>query len=345
MKNLSKTQWLFIALSSALFVALLLIAAFLDLKISDAIYNKSSFFANFGDVMGTIPSILFIPFLGASLFAIKFNNLKNVWRVLFKIFGVCICLAGYAALGLWARKYLLDRNVNFYKSYIIFFVLIFTFGNLYIFTKIKQDFLYKLLIILVFFAIITAIIGIATQIFKFLFARQRYRTMVDTFYANNSTAIGDYWIGKKAFTKWYIPNSIVKPSYRTKEYATIFKEIDNGAFMSFPSGHTSSAGASFGLILIPLLRKKYNKYKIVFWLIPSIITILTGMSRVVYGAHFFSDIVAGGFLALGVAVLTRYIVVKKIPNVIHCFDNDLAESVIDNLLVKGKVFISQKEQN
>ncbi|HHX48859.1 MAG TPA: phosphatase PAP2 family protein [Clostridiales bacterium] len=329
MKKLSKNQWIYIAITTTVFIALMLVAAFLDLEISNAIYNTKSILGNLGNVLGTLPTMLFIPLLGATIFVKNFPKLNKNWKTAVKIGGVIITFAGYISLFVWAKKYLIQKDLFLMYFYIVFFSIILTAFNIYIFTKLSSTFIDKFFIVLMFFAIVAIITGLLTQIFKFLFARQRYRTMVDSFYENNQEALAGYWIGKDAFRPWYIPNSIFKPKYSTSEYRKIFKNIDSGAFMSFPSGHTSSAGVSFALIILPRLSKKFNKNKWVFWLIPAVITILTGISRVLYGAHFFSDVVAGGFLSLGIAVLSRYIILKKRPSLENCFDDEISVKVLD----------------
>lgn len=329
MKNLSKNQWFFIGLTSTLFVTLLLISAFLDLEISNAIYNTKSILANLGDVLGTLPTFLFIPFLGATIFVKNFSKLNKNWKIIFKLGGIIITVAGYISLFIWAKENILKEDLFLIYVYIAVFTVLFSAFTLYIFTKLPKLFIEKLFIILMFFAILAALTGLFTQLGKLFFARQRYRTMVDSFYQNNKEAISSYWLGKGAFRPWYIPNSIIKPKYYTPEYKQLFKSIDNGAFASFPSGHTSSAGVSFGLIIFPMLSQKFNKNKWVFWLVPSLITALTGISRVIYGAHFLSDVVVGGFLSLGIAVFTRFLIFKKIPALTNCFDEEVFIKVLE----------------
>ena len=78
-----------------------------------------------------------------------------------------------------------------------------------------------------------------------------------------------------------------------------------------------------------MLSQKFNKNKWIFWLVPSLITALTGISRVIYGAHFLSDVVVGGFLSLGIAVLTRFLIFKKIPALTNCFDEEVFIKVLE----------------
>jgi len=76
----------------------------------------------------------------------------------------------------------------------------------------------------------------------------------------------------------------------------------NGLFESFPSGHSTAVGSFFGAfaMLAPRLR-------ILFAL--GALTI--GITRVVVGAHYPSDVAAGLLLGLWVALMTAFIFAQK----------------------------------
>jgi membrane-associated phospholipid phosphatase len=66
---------------------------------------------------------------------------------------------------------------------------------------------------------------------------------------------------------------------------------------SFPSGHTQSIWAAMTALawIYPALR------------IPCLVlAVLVSISRIIVGAHFLSDVVAGAFLAVAVAVIVRH---------------------------------------
>ena len=71
---------------------------------------------------------------------------------------------------------------------------------------------------------------------------------------------------------------------------------------SFPSGHAQTSTV-FYFVLTYLLCKHYVKkdwLKIILWIATLIVCVLIPISRVYLGVHFFSDIVAGIMLAIGI---------------------------------------------
>lgn len=71
---------------------------------------------------------------------------------------------------------------------------------------------------------------------------------------------------------------------------------------SFPSGHTTSATATYGGIGVALKRKTGKTWVLVLCLIPAVIT---GFARNWVGAHTPQDVVVGFALTLGVLFLTE----------------------------------------
>lgn len=79
-----------------------------------------------------------------------------------------------------------------------------------------------------------------------------------------------------------------------------WKWIKQGGF-SYPSGHTISALLLYGTIIL-LVSKRYNgKFKKAIIIISSLMIILTAISRIYFGAHYLSDVLAS--LILGTIIL------------------------------------------
>ncbi|OCO99753.1 MULTISPECIES: phosphatase PAP2 family protein [unclassified Ensifer] len=72
-------------------------------------------------------------------------------------------------------------------------------------------------------------------------------------------------------------------------------------YESFPSGHSTAAGAFFGVfaMLLPKLRPLFL-----------VLALTIGVSRVVVGAHYPSDVAAGLLLGLWSAVMTAFLFAK-----------------------------------
>ena len=86
-------------------------------------------------------------------------------------------------------------------------------------------------------------------------------------------------------------------------------------YTSFPSGHTCSAGIIYSLICMPYVFTKFNtkKWKVFWYVVPVFYTGIVGLSRIVVGAHFLSDVLVGGTIAYLASELAKYIFfIKKI---------------------------------
>ncbi|MBN9052579.1 MAG: phosphatase PAP2 family protein, partial [Rhizobiales bacterium] len=73
-------------------------------------------------------------------------------------------------------------------------------------------------------------------------------------------------------------------------------------YSSFPSGHSAAVGAFFGAfsMLVPRLRPLFL-----------LGALAIGVSRVIVGAHYPSDVAAGLLLGLWTAIATAYVFARK----------------------------------
>ena len=85
---------------------------------------------------------------------------------------------------------------------------------------------------------------------------------------------------------------------------------------SFPSGHALNAALASGvfvLVLLPVVRRRW-----LLWTGAGLVTVLTGLSRIVLGVHWTSDVVAGWLLGIAVVAATAM-----------AFDRRGVESVVE----------------
>ncbi len=131
--------------------------------------------------------------------------------------------------------------------------------------------------------------------------RVRYRTMN---YLNNFDL----------YTPWYVINGkrnmldlVAVGAVETKY------DFVSDACKSFPSGHTFSAGMVYTLLALPYLNEKFATKRARFGLWASCITYtgIVAISRIVAGAHYMSDVLVGGSIAFGGAMIAREIFVCK----------------------------------
>lgn len=113
--------------------------------------------------------------------------------------------------------------------------------------------------------------------------------------------LGDY----SCFTPWY----------QASAAGEVLRDrgLVRDCFKSFPSGHTFSAGMSYILIMLPdvLPGWKTTRGKVLSYLIPVCYTGFVGFFRIAAGAHFFSDVLAGGTLAYVAVQTFRYVFLRR----------------------------------
>ena len=313
MYKISKKGWIEAAISFGIFAVIVIIAAFYDLQINKALYNRGSLFAQFFDNLGEMPTYFAAPVAGSILFFQRFGENKKT-HILTKIMGAVIVYVGYlVAIGVWFIGNFFSEEVEYKWVYAAFFAAIISTLTILAFSKIPDKTMKKLFWFAVALAAAAIIANVIVQIMKFIWARQRFRTMTpDDFKAPVDLLIKYPDYNYDGFTPWYMINTIFKPEYRTDEYVEFFKAVDDGAFVSFPSGHTSAAAASFALIILPDLFPRFRDKKIkwLFWVVPMVYTGLVALSRIVYAAHYLSDVTFGYFIGFGTAALVRIVMLK-----------------------------------
>ncbi|GGX93046.1 phosphatase PAP2 family protein [Streptomyces fructofermentans] len=75
---------------------------------------------------------------------------------------------------------------------------------------------------------------------------------------------------------------------------------------SFPSGHAMTATTSFAILLLVLLPVVPRAWRAACWIFAVLSVLGVGFTRVALGVHWFSDVVGGWLLGLGVVSLTAW---------------------------------------
>lgn len=314
LKKISKKSWIEIGIAFGVFVVIAIVAAFYDLEINKALDNMNSLYGQFFANLGELPTYLAAPILGGTLFYQNFGKSSKQKLIINKIGGAVITYIGYlAAIYMWFWDNFANPEVMYSIVYVLFFAAIMSVLTVLAFSAVPKEKRLKVFKFAVFLAFVAACSNVIVQIMKFLWARQRYRTMTP---GNPQYGEGlhekypgyDY----DGYTPWYILNGIKKPEIRTEEYMALFKAKHiSSPFQSFPSGHTVAASASFSLIIVPELFPELKKRKWIFWTVPMVYTAVVGISRIVNTAHYLSDTLFGYYVGFSVAALTRWIVINK----------------------------------
>ena len=325
MYKVSKKGWIEAGISFGIFAVIAVIAAFYDLQINKALYAPGCPYAQFFDNLGEMPTYFAAPVAGSILFWQRFGNTKKQ-HLLIKILGAGVVYCGYlVAIGVWFFGNFFADEIKYQWGYAVCCAAITSALTIAAFSKIPEKTMKKLFWFAVFLAACAILANAIVQIMKFIWARQRFRTMTPGNPKTPDALLALYpGYDYDGFTPWYMINTIIKPEIRTDAYVALFKSVDDGAFVSFPSGHTSAASTSLALIIIPELfpKMRAKNRKWMFWVFPLIYTGLVAISRIVIAAHYLSDVLFGYFIGFGSAALLRIIMLKVFSKKGISFEED-----------------------
>jgi membrane-associated phospholipid phosphatase len=84
----------------------------------------------------------------------------------------------------------------------------------------------------------------------------------------------------------------------------LLEPVARAAGFSFPSGHALNAALTAGVFVLVLLPFARGGGRWLLWGAAIVVTVLTGISRIVLGVHWSSDVVAGWLLGIAVVAAT-----------------------------------------
>lgn len=262
----------YIILFYILFAAAMGAAAVWDLRLDILLNNPQSPIAIWFCNTGEMPSRLICPLAGTLLFYTS----EVRWQ---KIASAFVALGGSAYLGIHIAQYFFLEENKWLFGVVFglgFGVCLMLLGRLCV---IPEKYI-KGLRVLAVAGIIIMLVQLGTvEAMKYLWGRVRFRDLL---------AAGSY----DAFTPWFHINGLTGNK-------------------SFPSGHTAGAGMSYLAMLLPFVFKKAQEKKLLCFALPLCYTSLVGFTRLVMGAHYLSDIAAGGAVSFTVIIIAIAIMEKK----------------------------------
>ena len=317
-----------VALFIGIFAGLAAVATFFDMEISRILTARSlsagdfytdNVYANVFEAVGMFPRYAMPAFATIILmWAFGKSTLPRVLRVVLFLGGYVYAvyllsgafrdLVEYPLAHVIAKYELFEHKDVYYPLKPYFYVIEYFFSAAFVTLGVyaTRKIPYKTWCKLVTFAIAVFVIryltGHTVSALKNYVDRVRFRTM--------NCAVGESVGGFDAYTRWY------EVTHNADAFrATILTEYKD-AFRSFPSGHTSNAGASYALLLlIPALEIKDRRVKAALIVGPVLWTGLTAVSRIVAGAHFMSDVLFGGTIAFLYAIIVGEVLVCRLSHV------------------------------
>ena len=339
-KKLKLNLILGVTIGVVLFAALLTVASFFDLQISD-VFTKGSLAA--GEYYSTNQFALFFEVIGGSLVYLaggvaslicvcaaikmqdgeKFFFIKELKGTFYKIVK-SVLIIGFSAFAVYELyeffhdpfKYTdrilqgtltgTDASFTLKTGYLTAVQLVLAIGvGALIFAllfRVKKEDIYKLVKLAATILIVEALYLVVVGAIKGPIGRVRYRAM---------NAFGDF----SYYTPWYVING----SRDLTVNGIVTGGADSGAFVgaatdtcrSFPSGHTYCAAMSFALVCLPDLVDRFKKtwIKVLCWVIPAVYTVTVAVCRIVVGAHYLSDVLVGGTLSFTIMMIAREVIV------------------------------------
>ncbi len=303
-KKLKKRTIVFLTVSIALFAVLMLIGTFFDLDISKKLtagsLNAGEYYASDAFVLGceaygSTPIWLAFCFAFALLYTLFTRLDIPLWlkallcavcvvAAIFVSFKAIVEIFGYLAEQNGVESLLDAKGVQGSALFVgvVLFALVFL-----LVIKVKLD--KKTILNVALVLLCSCALYMLVSVIKTPVGRVRFRTI---------NVLGD----ESLFTPWYTING-----------KRAFDGLPDDCCKSFPSGHTFSAGMIFTLLLLPDLFDWANKrwLKAVLWTCCCGYVACVAVSRIMAGAHYLTDVTAGGFLALWGVMFFREVFIKN----------------------------------
>lgn len=310
-----------IVLFAVIFASLLITATFTDFQVSSILTSKAlaghTYYTNdaFGaafESFGCTPIYLVLAFSFQIFFWYGFRSKKFSLGLKTVVSGVSLALSVVAnfvlfneTMGYILRHLEMEGAAS--EGYLIiteaFITAVVSFLGLFAVRNFSDESIEKLVRFAIAAIYLTAVSTLMINLIKNPVGRIRFRAM--------NMYPGDEKCGFANFARWYEVNGQWIPK---DEMITLFGTSD--ALRSFPSGHTSEAGCSYALIMLnDALGIKNKKVRTILWILPILFTGTVAVSRIVVGAHFFSDVLVGGTISFVCMIILREIFICKGSNV------------------------------
>ena len=297
-------------LFTVIFAALLITATFTDLQVSQILtkgtlepgnYLASGLFGIVLECLGcTAPYVL-----GAICFEILFiYSIRFIKNGKLRVLCAFLTQAAAYATYLWLALDVLNYNLRHYgmeglptpafmKGELALVSVLLAFLTAFAVNSFSDESIKRLFRATFAVALAVAVSSILVSLLKEPFGRPRFRAMN---YANDFSY----------YSRWYVLNGQPDREWRIATFGS------SDACRSFPSGHTQSAAMIFCIVMLKDVFGITSKKKIaLLWCSSVLWTGLVAISRIMVGAHFFSDVLVGGTIGFLTVMLAREILVCR----------------------------------
>ncbi len=297
-----------IGLFCVIFAGLLITATFTDFQVSQILtkgtlmpgkYYADGLFGVVFECLGCTAPYIMGSFSLSILLIYSFRFIKNPKGRFFSTAGMflLVCATNIAVmldvLDYNIRHYGLDGKPDFMKAELIIVGIFTAFVEILAVNNFSDASIRKLVKFTFAVAFAIAVSSITVTLIKYPFGRPRYRAM---------NYAGDF----SYYQRWYVMSGQPDKEWLRETFTT------SDAFKSFPSGHTQSAAMVFCIVMLKDALGIINKKRIaMLWIFSVVWTGIIAISRIMVGAHFFSDVLIGGTIGFLCVILGREIFICK----------------------------------
>jgi membrane-associated phospholipid phosphatase len=266
MKCLTKTErWIIYPLLALLFLAF----TFTDLPLMEGLYNEASPYGQIVSMTAEAPFQFLAVFGGVLVF--RFRPKDLLWKnLLFGAIGavLAIFLAAYGGGLIYTYFGQFGYDLGLWVAFAVAFL--YLGAAILLAYLIKTDHPKGALAFGIYVLAMYAAIWLAMVILKMIWYRPRYRFLVG---AENTSGI--------TFRPWYV----------------LSFGFWNDDYSSFPSGHVMNALGLITLTGISFFLNVSPRFSLTVRIVSYGWAAMTGLARIIVGAHFATDVTAGFFVA------------------------------------------------
>lgn len=262
--------------AGAFLLVMMVIGSVWDYPISRALYNQSNVLGLFFAAFGEYPAALGFAAAGAMLISAR-NREKRLRGVLQALAGCVLLLFGAAMAAVLPTGYL-DISLGLSAVIGIACTALAVWGILRLCRDADRGTVLR--VAAVFLLVVFADI-LVVNLIKIPWGRPRMRLV----------AVDE----RACFLPWWQPGTDLRDTL-------VAAGVAAEEFKSFPSGHTANASALMLLCLLPRLSSKLEGKQTALFLTGFVWAALVALSRIIMGAHYMTDTMAG--FAVGLISLT-----------------------------------------
>lgn len=273
---------------SGVLVLLFIAGTVWDVRISEMFHNQNSVFGILGAAFGEWPTSLALVLAGGMLVLAR-NKQRRATGLVQVIGGVLLVLLG-ALMAVFMPGRYLDVNAAVLIAMGVVVVAATFWLSAWFVKQADRGVLIRTAVVL--FLVVVAEL-ILVNVVKVVWDRPRLR-----FLAENPDAL---------FQPWYAIGNDTRDAW-------LAQGIASEEFKSFPSGHSANGAVLMLMVVLTRLKLAWHRHETLLFWIGALFGLLVAASRIVMGAHFLSDTVAGFSITFALVLVAMRVLTRRPAN-------------------------------